>query len=220
MGLLIDHSPMGAASQDRRDVGLRDTVQFGYIDLGHSVSKSADFGDFFCAEKLLEHGNAADIDGVLSIGSVINPLKIGHNVVGFDAVNMIDDGESIGIWNKCHSHQTVDMDGLTLSVPEKVDVRVSEFIRSWTKDLAIYPTGLKPVADAVKTAYAPEIAHLVEISEVIDRNGSPFFCESDIHTAGYLSGQVGLMIKNPPRASTFGGFAVMAATSDICNTLQ
>lgn len=55
------------------------------------------------------------------------------------------------------------------------------------------------------------------VAEISDRNRSPFFRESDIHTTGCPSGNGGLAIKDPSHASTFGGFAIMASTSDIFN---
>lgn len=217
MGLLIDHSPMGAAKQDQRNTGLCDAVQLSDAGLGHGAAKLADFGDFFCAEKLLEHGNAADIDGVLSIGSVINPLKIGHNVVGFDAINVVDHRKIVGILDECERHQSVDMNGFGLAVTKQIDVSVSKFVRSGSQDLPINYAGLESVADAIEATNTAKIAYFVKVSEICERNRSPFFGESDIHLAGRPSGRSGLMIKDPPNVDAIGGSAVMARLPEFYN---
>ncbi len=206
-----------AIAQDERHVGLRDAKHLGYFGLRHAAFQTPDFGDFLGCQKFFESGNASDVDGVLSVAGVVNPFEIGHGVVGFNAIDVIDHRMIGRVRDEGKSYQSVNMYRLAQSIPEEIDIPISEFVRARSEDLSIYSSGFKPVADAVQASNSAEIAHLVEVPEVCDRNGSPFFNESVIHKAGRPSGVIGLMIKDPPRATTFGGPAFMARHSEGCN---
>jgi hypothetical protein len=68
---------------------------------------------------------------------------------------------------------------------------------------------------AIDASDATEVTDFVE--PLVSNDRSPFFCKSDIHLAGFLSGDDGLKIKDPLHASTFGGSAIMASDADNCN---
>lgn len=159
--------------------------------------------------------------GVPSVVTVRAPFEVCHNIVGFDRIDMVDDGENVGIGNESDGYQTVDIEGGSLSI------------------LAEYQSGISPPPDCLgnlrlhQTAFAPlylpigvddfsvHASHLSQIADLVEafeaNNGSPFFCESDIHTTGCPSGYVGSTIKGPSHAATFGGSAIMASDSNTYN---
>jgi hypothetical protein len=208
---------MSAFEQDQRYVGLCAAEHLGYLSLRHGSAKPSDLCHFFGGQKLLEECDSANIDGVLFIPSVVGPLKIGDDIVRFHPIDVVDHGEVVGVGDECEPNKPMNMDGLALSVSIEIDSPISEFVGAWAKDLSIYPSCLQAMTNAVKTTNAAEIADFVEITEVSDLNRSPFFRKSDIHMTGCPSGNGGLAIKDPSRASTFGGSAVITSASDNFN---
>ncbi len=220
MSFRPDHSFMGSAKQDGRDVRLCDSETIGYIGLRHRASKFSDFGNFFLGKKLLEESDSPNVDRMLPVELVSGPFKISSDIVGFDTINMVDHRKVGWVRYESESHKSVNVDRLAFPISEKIDVLVTEFVSAGTKDLSVYSARLQAVADAVKASHSTKITDLVEISEVCDRNRSPFFCDDDIHSTGCPSGEVGLAIKSPSYVRACGGLAFMAPASTTFNTLQ
>ena len=219
MRSLADHMP--SAKQDNGHVGLRASESFGYFGLGHRAAQAANFGYFLAGQKLLEERDATDIDRVLPVHSVVYPFEVSNDVIGLVTINVVDHRKVVRIGDKRKRHQSVDVDGLAAPFAEEIDVRVSKLVDAGPQHLTIDSSGFQPVADAIEASNATKITDLVEISEVSDRNGSPFFNDAGIHSTGRPSGISGSMIKGPSFAPTFGGSAFMARHSEGCNlTLQ
>jgi hypothetical protein len=208
---------VGSSKQNQRNTGLCDAESLGDFGLRHRSAKRPDFGDFFAGQKLLEEGDAADIYRMLFVAGVVNPFEICDDAIPLHTVDVIDHREVSRVWYERESHQSVNVYRLDAAVSEEIDVSVSEFVRAWSENLPIHSSGFKSVADAVQASDTAKGTNLVEISEVGDRNRSPFFSDGDIHLTGCPSGNGGTMIKDPSRASTFGGSAVMASASDNFN---
>jgi len=205
------------SAQDQRNVALCGSESLAYFSLGHGASKRSDFCDFFNAQQLVEEGNEASINSVLLVEPIVGPLKIGDHVIRFDTIDMVDHREIVWVRNEGKTDKSMDMDRLYLAVSEKIDVPVSQFIGARTQNLSVYSSCPDAVTNPVKAAYSAKVTDLVEVSEVIDRNRSPFFCDDDIHSTGCPSGTSGLMIKDPSRAATFGGSGIMASGSNTYN---
>lgn len=220
MTTVIDQGLMSSTIQDQRYVGLCDAEPLAYFGLGHGSSKSSYFLDFNRRQEFLEESDSSDIDSVLLVKMVGTPFEIGYDVIRFETVNMVDDRKVIGIGDERETDKSVNMDGLAFPISEKIDVSIAQFIGAGPQDFPIYPSRFQTIADAIKAAHATEVTDLVEISEVFDRNRSPFFCEDDIHSTGCPSGEVGLAVKSPSYALTCGGLAFMAPVSTFFNTLQ
>lgn len=199
-------------------VALRDAEKLAYLGLAHGAFQSPDFGDFIAGQKFLEHSDASYVDGVLPVARVINPFEVGHDAIRFDAILVIDHRQIVGIGDECECNESVQKECLPAPVSPHAALLVTQFIDArsdYFSVASLQATG--PHAHSIKTSYASEIANFVEVFETGDRNGSPFFCGDDIHEAGRPSGVFGLAVKNPSRAPTFGGFAIMAAHSDTYN---
>jgi hypothetical protein len=203
-----------APKQDQRYVGLCAAETLGYFSLAHCSSKASDLGDFFGGQELLESGDASDVDGMLFVAGVVCPFEIGDDAISFHSIDMIDHRKIGWIGYESESYESVDMYRLDTSVSVEIDVAVSQLIGAGSQNLSVYSSGFQPIADTVKAADTSKIAYLIKITEVFNRNRSPFFGDDGIHEAGGPSGEVGSTIKNPPHAATFGGFAIMAAPSD------
>lgn len=183
---------------------------------------SADQQDVIVTEFGLERrrSKSAELLSMPRVFSMSAPFEIGEDVIGSHRIDMVDNREVVGIRDERCGYKAMDAEWRAFTFFAKKKARISIFVDLMTENLPSPALGMSVFVndDTCDAAHSAKSAYLVQ--PFITNDGLPFFCESDIHTAGYLSGQVGLMIKNPPRASTFGGFAVMAATSDICNTLQ
>jgi hypothetical protein len=197
---------MCSATENRGDVSLGYAEKLGDLDLRHLVSQLSDFGHFICAQEFLEQRNTANVDSVLPITLIGCPFQIDGYAVSFVAIDVVDDRKVKWIGDERQCHESMDVDRLAPSISKEIDVGISKFIRGGADNLAVYSSGLKSVADAIETSDAAEIAHLVEIPEVRDRDRSPFFNLHDIHVAGGPSGLIGSTIKNPPHATNVGGF--------------
>jgi len=215
--MILPETNVGMAVQDQRNVGLCASISLGYFGLTHGSTQGSDFGDLLRSQELFEASDAADVDGVLSIGSIVHPFQVRNNVVGFVPINVVDHRQLFGIGDKRDGNKSVNVDRLGLSISEEIDVSVSEFVRAWPENYPINASGLKSVANAIKASDLAEIADFIEVAEIRDRNGSPFFCESDIHSTGCPSGNSGSTIKGPSRAATYGGPAIMAFGSATYN---
>lgn len=214
------HSLMATAAQNERDIALRHAESLGNFGLAHRSFKASDFSDFLWGQKFLEEGDESHVDSMLFVHSVRSPFKIGRGAVRFDAVNMIDDGESIWVRNEGQCHKPVEQKSLSLAVSEKGNLIVATppatEARSQNFPVACLQTK-SPYAQAIETAHTTDVADFVAVPEVCDRNRSPFFREGDIHLAGFLSGSDGVKIKDPLRATTFSGSAIMASGSNTYN---
>lgn len=171
---------VGSAQQDQRNAGLRYAEKLGYCDLGHGAAEFSDCDDFLSSQKLLEQCDSTDIDGVLSVHSVCSPLKVCHDVVGFYAVKMIDDRKPARVGDERKPDESVDMDGFTFPISEKVDVPVAEFVCAGAQHLAIHSSRLKAITDSIKAADASEVADFVVFTEFGDGDTPPFFDEHNL----------------------------------------
>ena len=216
MTTVVDPSLMCAPKQDQRNVGLCTAETLGYLSLRHGPAEFPDFSDFICGQEFLETGDTADVDSMLFVKSVRSPFEVVSAGIGFHTIDMVYDREIFGIGDEGKSDQSVDIDGLKLSISVQIDLRVSNLIdaRSEYLSIASLQDAMDADAFAVKASNAAETADFIEVGKRFDRNGSPFFNRDDIHEAGYLSGHDGLMIKDPPHALTSAGPAIMAASSD------
>lgn len=154
---------------------------------------------------------------VLVVGA---PFEIGPDIIGFDPIHMVDLGEIVGIGNKFDCHDAMDEDvPFVLGISRQAGFEIAPIARIRLHDLGVESLRAAIAAhdDAAKTSNLPEAADFIEASELCDRNWSPFFRKSDIHVTGCPSGNGGSTIKSPSRASTFGGFAIMAVASDTYN---
>jgi hypothetical protein len=213
---VFDHSFVGSAVEDQRDVGLGSAEHLCYGGLRNRAPKLSDLGDFLSGQEFLVLGDTPDVDGMLPIELVGSPFEIGSNGVGFYPINMVDHREMVWVGDKCNCDNAVDARSLTFTRSEKIDLRVADVADALPENFSV--ASLRPIGShphTINASYLPKIADFIETNEVCD--GSPFFDESDIHTTGCPSDKAGLAIKSPSRATTFGGFAIMAATSDIYN---
>jgi hypothetical protein len=207
-----------APKQDQRYVGLCAAKALGYLSLRHRSAESSDLGNLIVGQKLLEHRDQTDVDSVLFVEPIVCPFEIGDDVVGFDSINVVDHRKVGWIWNESEPYKSVDVDGFALTFAEEIELAIPKFIDAMLQHLAVASLRTtRSHTHSIEASYPTKAADLVEVSEVCDRNRSPFFCESDIHTTGCPSGNGGTMIKDPSRASTFGGSAIMALASDTYN---
>ena len=211
------NSLVAVLKQDQRNVGLRAAETLGYFGLGHGASQGSDRSYVVCGQEFLETSDPSDIDRVLFITRVVSPFEIGYDAIRFDSIEMVDHRKMVRVGDEGECDQSVDVNRFAESVSVEIDVLVSEFARTRSENLSIYSSGFQPVADAVQTSNATEITDLVGISEFIERNRSPFFRESDIHSTGCPSDMNRSTIKDPSCVATFGGSAIMAVSSATYN---
>lgn len=193
--------------------------KLGYFGLGHRATNLSDFDNFLWSEEFLESGDAADINGVLPIGLVIDPLKIGDNVVPFVAVDVVDHGKVGWIGEKRERDKAMDEEGFSARLMPQADVEVAQRVGTRSQNFTINLAGpiVWPSAKTVKASYAAEVGDFVKASVFGNRNRSPFFNNSAIHGAGRPSGEIGSMVKGPLHASTSSGSAIMASGSATYN---
>lgn len=204
-------------SENDRYIGLRNTKALGYFSLGHGAFQSPDLDNLFGAQKLFEKSNATDINGVLPVHSVAHPFEVSRSGIALDPIDMVDHREIGWVWNECERDQPMNVDGLASSVSKQVYVGVSELVDAGSEHLSVNAPGFESVANSIKASHASQITDFVEGPEVGDRNRSPFFDGGGIHVMGRPSGSIGVAVKSPSRAATFGGFAIMAAHFDTYN---
>jgi hypothetical protein len=214
------HSFVGFPAQYQRYVGLGGTEQLCDSGLCHRASEISDFGNFFRCQQLLVEGDESGIDCMLFVQAVGSPFEIGRDAICLDAVDMVDDGEFVRIWDKGHCHETVEQECLPLTFSEKRDLKVRMSAPTAAGSQNFTVACLQPKsshAEAIDAADSTKVADFVKVAEMFDRNRSPFFNADDIHVTGCLSGYGGLAIKDPSHAPTFGGSAIMASGSITYN---
>jgi hypothetical protein len=209
---------MRPAKQDQRDIGLGNAILLGDLALRHRSTKQPDFSDFFAGQQLLETRDTADVDSVLLIAGIAGPFEIRYDVVRFDAINVVDHRETARIWDESNANKSVNVDRFAFPISEKIELAVSKFVDAMFEDLTVASLqATRPHPHSIEASYSTEVADLVEVSEVRDRNGSQFFCESGIHVTGCPSGDIGSAIKDPSHASTSAGPSIMDEASSTYN---
>jgi hypothetical protein len=207
-------------TENNGHISLCDAKSIGYFGLGHCPTQGSDLGHFIGGQEFLEQSDTTDVYGVLPVQVVGGPFEVGDDIVRFDTVNVVHHWVVGGIWNEGETNKSMNMDGLAFPISTKIDVSISKFVSARAQNFSVDSSCLNPVTDTIKAANSSEIADLVKITEVFDRNRSPFFCEDDIHSMGCLSGECGLAIKSPLDVLAYGGLAFMAPASTFYNTLQ
>lgn len=201
-------------AQDQRDVGLSAAKELAYFGLRHCPSQLPDRSHFICGQKFLETCDSADVDGVLPVLLIVDPFEIGDGVMMFDAINMIDHWEIVRVGNECESDDAMNEHRFGFPIFRQSHIEVSGLgMGFWTENLAVAEPWLPAVAPSVQASDATEITDFVNVFKTGDRNRSPFFCGSGIHTAGCPSGEIRLAIKDPLFVATFGGSAHYGAAS-------
>lgn len=148
-----------------------------------------------------------------------DPLKVCGRVIGFHQVDVIDLREVCRIWDEGRSNKSVNRSIAVVGSGVEEDGSVTSGTIVLAQNFTAVEseaTGLAS-AIAIETTNASEVADLVEWFEFGDCNGSPLLNDFGTHAAGRPSGYGGLAVKNPSRAPTLGGFAIIAAASDVCN---
>jgi hypothetical protein len=201
-------------ANDQGHVGLGRAEHAGDCHLAYGAGETTDSSNFVGREKFAVHSNAPDIDGVLSVSLVINPLKICGRVVPLHAVDVVDEGKMLGIWDKCKSYQSVNEKCLFEASREQIHMTIPQAVGCGPQHFSVNPARPQPAgAYSVKTSDAAKVTDFVESHQFGDVNGSPFFNGCGSHAAGHPSGLGGSVIKNPSRARTLGGFAIRSTTA-------
>ena len=200
-----------------------------------NVEKTRDVGTFFT---VAEHLSNSDHIGIAEFGvssgvqtmffsvrpivGFCGPFEVCHEVVGLDSIDMVDLGEIGGVRNECQCDKAMYQKSGSACARTDDDTEVflaAAARKARTYDLA-WPSHRPSIfvnADAINATYTTKITDFVEVFEASDCDRSPFFRDADIHVTGCPSGNGGSAIKSPSHASTFGGFAIMAASSDAYN---
>lgn len=209
------------------DRDYADAKAAGYLFAVHAFGEHApDPIDFFVSDSNLERRRCSEpeSDSMPHVFVFSDPFKIADSIVEFIGVNVIDLRSVQGVGNECHRHQSMHQKSGSLRASTHGNSQVllstsgiTGLPRSDNLRLASEDSSVSINGNAVNASDVTSIADFVKFSISGDRNRSPFFCESDIHTTGCPSGYVGSAIKDPSHASTFGGSAIMAAASVTYN---
>lgn len=174
MNQASDHSLVMLSGQDQRDVGLRRAEASGYFGLGHALSDHSDLGNLLCGQELLEHCDAADVDSVLLIGFVIDPLKVRFPTMSLLPVDVVDHGEIGGIWDEGDGDDAVNEDCFASSFAKQIGLQVTQLVdaRSQYFPVAVSRTSSLASAQSSKTSQASHVADFVDFFEA--NNSAPF----------------------------------------------
>lgn len=209
------------SARNDADQGLADfengsNVGVRYADRAHAADqKHIVVAQFGLKRRGAKASQPLSMSRVVPMGA---PFEIRNDVIGSDRVNVVDDREALWIGNEGKSHQSVNAECRVLSVFSENDSWVARALmhlhshRSSDAPLAM-PIGMDDFAR--NTSDVPVRTNFV--APLVSEDGSPFFNDADIHEAGRPSGVFGLAVKNPSRAATYDGFAIMAAHSDTYN---
>jgi len=170
----VDHSLVTAPKQDHRYVGLRAAETLGYIGLHHRSSQHPDFSGLLRGQKLFEASDETTIDSVLFVELIGGPLEVDGTVVGFHAVNVIDDGKIARIGHEGHCDKAVEEESPSSCISKQPNQMVSEAMDAGFENLSPAPLqAMTPHAHSVKASNATDVADLVKSFET--SNASPFF---------------------------------------------
>jgi hypothetical protein len=175
---------MGAAltiAENKRHVGLRDAESFGYLGLSGSALQGSDLGYLFGAKKFFEEGNAADVDCVLPVHSVIDPFKIGHDAVRFDPINVVDHREIFGIGNEGEGNEAVQKEHLQSPIIPQAALLVTELVDAGLEYFAIAPLrSINAHASSIDASHSGHVTDFVKLTELGDGDTPPFFVVHDM----------------------------------------
>lgn len=217
------------AARNNADQNLAHVKDFGDVRITDSYcTHAADQNHIVVGEFGLEWGRrkSAETLSVSRIVSMGTPFKISDNIVGLDRVDVVHDRKVVGVRNERHSDQSVNVERGRFSIFVENQSWISACAVRAFVDLRSQHTANATLGMAIRVEnFSRNASHVSErtnfVAPLVTNDGSPFFNDSGIHKAGRPSGVIGLMIKDPPRATTFGGSAFMARHSEGCNlTLQ
>lgn len=124
-------------------------------------------------------------DGMGMVSQAINPFEVGHTVISFDGIDVIDLGQAILVRNESPSNQPMHGGVFVHPCRSHVDAHVSPVVGPEFHLFA--DPAENSVAfgrrNTVKAPYPASIAYLVEGAEFGDRNGSPFLDNIGGHKA-------------------------------------
>ena len=147
------------------------------------------------------------------------PLKVGDHVIGPNRINMVDHRKPVRVGYEGHSDQPVDAERKSFPIltEDQSGVFACGFVGLRLHNVAGTDLNVPVLVDDFASD-APDATQTADfVAPFVSNDRSPFLDADDIHVVGCLSGNDGLAIKDPPRASTFGGSAIMALTSVTYN---
>jgi hypothetical protein len=173
---------MRPAEQNQRDVGLGGVEALGYFGLRHRSSQCPDLGHLFAGQKLLEERDETGVDGVLFVEPIIRPFEVRGGGIGLHAIDVINDGKSVGIWHERQSDNSVEVNGLASAASPEAYLRISSRIDARFEYLAIASLwAVSSHSEAIQTSNATDVADFVGFAKSGDGDASPFF---DVHDMG------------------------------------
>lgn len=178
--------------------------------LGPLSFESSDGRHITIGKNTLASGFYAPLNSMRVITEGGSPLKVGPDIVALIGVEVIDLGKAVWIRNEGESHHPVDDAASFVRGCAQQDVEIPPRPQGQIENssLALLLAAPSISDQAVKASNPSETADFVEGTELGESDWSPFFGLRGIHEAGRLSGCGGLVVKNPSRGGTLGGFAV------------
>jgi hypothetical protein len=178
------------AIYDSGNGALDHAVFHGEVSLGvSSVIPPDDISNIIVGEFSICHGHDPGIYSMIMVSDAADPFEIGPDVVGFDRVDMVHLGKTIGVWDECPCHQAVDYDVSEDGRVAKIDLRIATTVR-----LAPHLPSLEVsgpfhaqsnsdhfLVGSIQRTYSASVAHLIEVGELSNRNWTPFLGEYGDH---------------------------------------
>ena len=209
---------------DQTDQHWTDAKQFGEVALPYALAElPSHFSDIVVADFGLvrRRGSQSQFDGVGHVIGFRGPFEVIDGVVSLDRIDMVDLRKIQWVGDESHRNEAVHEESSSLSIVAQEDSEIFLGASEVTGKCGAYDLSLSPEyssvlinGSSIQAAHAPKAADFITVAVSGDRNGSPFFNDSDIHVTGCLSGNGGTMIKDPSHASTSAGPAIMAALPD------